>query len=99
MRLPALIAIGFLLLSTVSAVAGDAATDSILPPPLPVTVVNPQWGRVGRYAAWENYGVDRFGRWQPRVIYTPDGAFYYYNGQPYPWTTIHPLAYMPRASD
>jgi len=68
------------------------------PAPLPYVEVRP-WGRVNRYAVWQNYGVDLQGRFRPRVIYTPDGAFYYYNGQPYRYLSTHPLIFMPYASD
>ncbi len=95
----AVFAVLFLGLSAGLAAAAEPAPES--PPPLlpPPAVLNPQWGRVGRYAAWQNYGVDRLGRWRPRVLYTPDGAFYYYDGRPFPFTTIHPLEFMPYASD
>ena len=100
MRTSALAAILFLALSAGLAAAGDPAPEPapplLLPPP---AVLNPQWGRVGRYAAWQNYSVDRFGRWRPRVLYTPDGAFYTIDGRPFPWTSIHPLEWMPYASD
>jgi len=51
---------------------------------------------------WQNLSVDRQGYWRARVILTPNGAFYRYNGQPFPWTTTQPLLYapyMPYATD
>ena len=68
------------------------------PAPLPYVEIRP-WGRVNRYAIWQNYAVDRYGYFRPRVIYTPEGAFYYYDGRPYPYLTTHPLNFMPYAGD
>jgi hypothetical protein len=56
-----------------------------LPEPLPER---------GRMSGWELYGVDSRGRFVPRVIYSPYGAYYYANGRPYPWTTSRHLMYM-----
>lgn len=100
MRSSTLLAVLFAGLSAAVRSAGE-------PPPAPVVVaapppyvlVNPQWGRVNRYAVWQNYGVDRFGYFRPRVVYTPDGAFYYSNGRPFPWVSTHPLEFMPYAND
>ena len=68
------------------------------PAPLPYVEMRP-WGRVNRYAIWQNYAVDRYGYFRPRVIYTPEGAFYYHDGRPYPYLTTHPLNFMPYAGD
>jgi hypothetical protein len=68
------------------------------PAPLPYVEICP-WGRVNRYAIWQNYAVDRYGSFRARVIYTPEGAFYYYDGRPYPYLTTHPLNFMPYAGD
>jgi hypothetical protein len=59
-----------------------------VPPPLP-------YQRINRWDVWQNYGVDRQGYWRPRVAYTPYGAFYLFNGQPYPYTAIHQRDFMP----
>jgi hypothetical protein len=86
-----------------SAVVGRA--DEALPPPRviaeppPLVVFNPQWGRINYHAVWENYAVDRFGYFRPRVVLTPDGAFYYYNGRPFRWAYSRPLEWMPYAND
>jgi hypothetical protein len=70
------------------------------PEPAPLPYVEIQaWGRVNRYAVWQNFAVDRHGYFRPRVIYTPEGAFYYYDGRPYPYLSTHPLNFMPYASD
>ncbi|MBM4069953.1 MAG: hypothetical protein FJ271_13525 [Planctomycetes bacterium] len=54
----------------------------------------------GRRSAWQMYGVDRFGRFRPRVIYSPYGNSYYQmNGAPFPWTTTMPRLYMPYVVD
>lgn len=45
--------------------------------------------RVDRYAVWQNYEVDRFGRFRPLVIYGANGAYYRSNGAPYPWAPTH----------
>jgi hypothetical protein len=55
--------------------------------------------RTSRYDVWQYYAVDRFGHFRPRVIYSPYGSFYLYNGEPYPWVSNHPLEFMPYVSD
>jgi hypothetical protein len=69
------------------------------PAPPPVVVVRPVY-RVSRYEVWQNYGVNFQGRFVPRVVYTPDGQFYYYyNGAPFPWASVHPQEFTPFATD
>ena len=63
----------------------------VLPEPLP----NPMYYRTSHYAVWQFYGVDRQGRFRPRVIWGPHGAYYLDNGQPFPWVTTHPLEVTP----
>lgn len=54
----------------------------------------------GRRSAWQMYAVDRFGRFRPRVVYSPYGSSYYQqNGAPFPWTTTMPRLYMPYVID
>jgi hypothetical protein len=55
--------------------------------------------RPGTREIWQYYGVDRRGRWVPRVIQAPLGAYYYYNGAPFPYTTTRPSLYMPYVVD
>lgn len=55
--------------------------------------------RASRYEVWQYYGVDRFGRFRPRVILSPHGAYYLYNGQPYPWVTTHEADFLPHVVD
>jgi hypothetical protein len=50
--------------------------------------------RPNRLDVWQYYGVDRSGRFRPRVALTPEGAFYLYNGAPYPWLTVRPLDFI-----
>ncbi len=45
--------------------------------------------RVSKYAVWQNYAVDQFGRFRPVVIYAPSGAYYNFNHAPYPWMITH----------
>jgi hypothetical protein len=67
--------------------------------PSPDIPPTPGYYRTSRYAVWEFYAVDRFGMFRPRVIYSPYGAFYYYNGQPFPWTVTHQRDFMTYAGD
>jgi hypothetical protein len=55
--------------------------------------------QLGTREVWQYYGVDRSGRFLPRVVLSPHGAYYLYNGRPYPWTTTRPGLHMPYALD
>jgi hypothetical protein len=100
MRTSIVIAVLFVGLFTGLAAAGDPPPEPApMPAPEPAAVVIRPWGRVSRYAVWQDYAVDQQGHFRPRVLYTPDGAFYYYNGQPYPWLSAHPKSFMPYAGD
>src|SRR5262249_7440580 len=57
------------------------------------------YDRASRYEVWQYYGVDRFGRFRPRVILSPYGAYYLYNGQPYPWVTTHEADFLRHVVD
>jgi hypothetical protein len=94
-------------LAALLSVPGVVSADS-LPPPRPVaTPVAPPvhflpppsaYYRVSAYAHWQNYGVDRQGYFRPLVVYEPGyGAYYRYNGQPYPWMTTNSLNIQPSA--
>jgi hypothetical protein len=48
---------------------------------------------------WQYYGVDRTGYFRPRVVYSPYGSYYQYNGAPFPWTTTHQREFMPYVVD
>ena len=64
------------------------------PPPMPTSFY-----RTSAYEVWQNLAVDRSGYFRPRVLSTPYGAFYRYNGEPYPWTSTKQYNFMPYASD
>jgi hypothetical protein len=65
------------------------------PPPFPVELM--LFPRHDRYEVWQNYGLDRTGHWRPRVIYSAEGAYYRYNGAPFPWAATHPEEFVPRS--
>jgi hypothetical protein len=44
--------------------------------------------RPNPYDVWQRYSVGDGGFWRTRVLNTPEGAFYLYNGEPYYWTTV-----------
>jgi hypothetical protein len=67
----------------------------IYPPPY----APPVYYRRSAYEVWQYYGVDRQGQFRPRVIYSPSGAYYLYNGAPFPWTSTRQLEFMPYAVD
>ena len=50
---------------------------------------HPGYYRTNRRDVWQYYQVDRFGSWRPVVVWGPYGAYYLYNGQPYPWATVN----------
>jgi len=86
------------LLLALPTVADAADPPEKLPAPkvAPAPAVGPEQYmgfRVNRYAVWQNYEVDRFGRFRPVVIYSPHGAYYRINGAPYPWTPTHSLEF------
>jgi len=68
-------------------------------PVLPYAGLDPAYFRQSRMDVWQNYAVDRTGHWRPRVIYSPSGAYYRYNGQPFPWAEVHGLEFMPYAGE
>ena len=108
-------------LAALVSVPGAGRADALPPPRQVLTPVAPPlvflpppsaYYRVSAYAPWQNYGVDRQGFFRPLVVYEPGyGAYYRYNGQPYPWMTTNSLniqpsvvgtpyrSYMPYAQD
>jgi hypothetical protein len=73
----------------------EPAAPAVVPAPLPLMphVVPAPGGfqpmafyRTSAYEHWQYRSVGMGGRWYPRVLNTPDGYFYDYNGKPYPWT-------------
>ena len=84
--------------------AREGKTFEAPPPQLVNTQVMPYYlpasfPRPGTREVWQFYGVDSRGRWLPRVILSPSGAYYYYSGAPYPFTTPRPGLYMPYVVD
>src|SRR5439155_1519978 len=66
--------------------------------PAPKVMVIPGEGqlRVDRYAIWQAYQVDRWGRFRPLVVLPPSGAAYYYaNGACFPWWPVYSKEIMP----
>jgi len=102
-----------LVLSTILLAFGLAApasepTTTVLPAPQVLTPTpgpwppvhsDPLYFRTNRYDVWQYYGVDRRGYFRPRVVLAPGGAYYLYNGKPFPWTVNHSLDFMPYVVD
>ena len=97
-------------LLAVLGLAGSARGQEVLPPPaavLPPPVAEVPAGipvgvgfyRPSAYDVWQDYAPDRGGRWRPRVLYTPAGAYYRYNGMPYPFTTVNQRYFMTYVTD
>ncbi len=62
--------------------------------PLPGVVVMPQlpalppgigFYRTSAYDHWQHMSTTLDGRWRPRVLTTPAGVYYSYDGRPYYW--------------
>ena len=68
-------------------------------PVAPFGMGNPMYYRPSQMEKWQNYGVDLKGFFRPRVIYSPYGAYYRYNGQPYYLTPVYNLYFMPYVTD
>jgi hypothetical protein len=96
-----------MLLHVQSARAQEGGKEEKAPPPRVIEVhpggnlfaPRPIYSAHGTRDVWNNYAVDSFGRWRPRVILAPFGSYYYYNGQPYPWTTSYPGSFRPVTHD
>ncbi len=63
-----------------------------------ITIV-PYVPRTDTRDVWQHYGVNRMGRFVPRVIVTPHGAYYSRDLQPYPWAANRPSAVLPTKVD
>src|SRR5687768_18298954 len=70
-----------------------------LPQPVPQVYIEPYVVRPGSRDVWQHYGVNSLGRFVPRVIVFPEGAYYSRNLQPYPWVQNRPAAIMPYVVD
>ncbi|HXG09125.1 MAG TPA: hypothetical protein VNK04_04990 [Gemmataceae bacterium] len=71
---------------------------AVVPLPSPWPGPHP-FMRRSRYEVWQYWGVDRQGFFKPLVVASPYGAYYLYNGKPYPWAYTHPLDWMPYVVD
>jgi hypothetical protein len=76
-------------------VPADGMPPLLLPPGPPL----PAYQRTSRMAVWQYYAVDRFHHFRPVVVYGPQGAYYAYDGKPYPWVTNHFRDFMPYVVD
>lgn len=87
-------------MACVASLAWGAEPDKISPLPAPQKEA-PQaetrrvYYRVSAYEVWQNYGVDRFGRFRPVVIYSPYGSYYRATGLPFPWVETHTRDFVP----
>jgi hypothetical protein len=110
-RLWAALALAVLLTAGAATLGQDPGKKEgeLLPPPrlvmppgdnlIPFAYVPPHVPRWGTRDVWQFYGVDGSGRFRPRVIHSPYGAYYATNGADYPWTTTRPMLFMPYAVD
>jgi len=62
---------------------GDEGIGSV--PPASVDFVRPN-----PYDVWQIYAPNQYGEFRPRVVPSPDGMRYLYDGQPYPWWPEYP---------
>ncbi len=86
--------LGGVLAAAILVGAGMARADD--PPRPPVPVVWPLgFTRPDPYAVWQNYAVDRQGKFRPLVAPFDDGLRYVANGEPYPWWQNHPRYFQP----
>jgi hypothetical protein len=101
-RLLALFALTTVLVS--ASVADDGKGPEQLPPPrqlpaeaavLPLELpLNTMFMRDNRWDVWQFYGVDRSGYFRPRVVYSPYGSYYVFNGRPYPFDQLFPREWL-----
>lgn len=47
------------------------------------------------YRHWQYLGVSRMGTLRPRVVYTPEGAYYLHNGMDYPFVNNRRSDFIP----
>ena len=67
--------------------------------PATEVIIAPAPQRSDSIDVWQHYGVNRQGRFVPRVIVLPYGAYYSRDLQPYPWVQNHPGRVMPYVVD
>jgi hypothetical protein len=109
MRIKPMLRFALCLLIVICATPFLHADDPVQPPeriPAPQQLVqpapvylDPYTPRTGSIEVWQHYGVNRLGRFVPRVIQFPEGAYYSRDLQPYPWAASRPAAVMPYAVD
>lgn len=51
--------------------------------------------RPSAYQVWQNYGLTYNGWLRPRIYQTPYGAYWLYNGAPFPYVYTMPGRHMP----
>lgn len=61
----------------------------------PVVLQSVDYIRPNPYDVWQAYGVDRYGQFRARVLPTPHGFRYVFNGSPYPWWPTSPENVVP----
>jgi hypothetical protein len=76
------------------AVAPPVVIQDYLPYYLPSSLPKP-----GTREVWQYYGVDSRGRWLPRVVLSPYGAYYSHSGEAFYYTTTQPRLFMPYVVD
>jgi hypothetical protein len=92
-----LLLMGLTLAST--SLAADPPKEETLPAPKPFVIPGSGQLRTNRYAVWQFYDVDRFGRFRPVVVSSPSGAYWLINGECFPWATVNYLEIMPKVVD
>ena len=65
----------------------------------PAYSIVPYAPRTDTREVWQHYGVNSSGRFVPRVIVLPFGAYYSRDLQPFPWTTSRQTAVLPLVVD
>lgn len=94
-----------MLCSLASPIPVQDEKEAPLPPPReirietvesPAVVYPPGNLRQSRYAVWQLYSVDQKGQFKPRVVDSPYGPYYLYNGQPFPYSNLQETWYRQR---
>ena len=88
----------------VQAAAADDPATGPQPPLRPRDVVEveappPLYFKPNPLDVWQFYAVDRAGKFQARVVLSPYGPFYLYNGMPFPWLSTRSIQVMPYLMD
>ena len=74
--------------------ANEVIADGVVGRPTPAILFADQhapdkmifYPKESAYNHWQYLAVDRLGNFRPRVVYSPNGSYYLYNGMPYPFT-------------